>query len=525
MQEQYRLGYGFWLSSASLVCGFCVWMFWSVVSVLMLQLDFPFGPTELFSLIAIAGLAGGSLRITFGFGLPPIADQRLLLLVMLLLMLPVVATNFLLKREVSLWVLQLLALLTGLGGGLFSVFVASVNALSPRSEQIGAISFGTGLGHLGIVASLILLPLLAAFSGWALMGSEELAQVLKGSTVLGSREVGALAWIQHISYVWLSLLVPVVLMLCISLRSKLAGVRRVALPSTELPPVGASLFRLLMRTSLALLLGLGASAVGLWLILPKTANGGGFELSPELILSLVMIGTLMLSRWLSGMGERGAYQPYAIFNNKHTWVMSVLSAMSLGTFLGFSAALPLTLQLVFGYSHLAGGVHIANVNAPGIFIYAWMGPLLGVLMRPLGNWMASHYGGARTTQHCAVVLFSVSASAAYFLAKAYHSTEPEQYFLPFLLLLLVLFAAAGIAHASISHSVKRLFPATQLTYITIWLSAIAAYGVFYIPQLMSMQLARNTPEYAMIGFALFYAVCLLLNGWFYLRRDSAIFNP
>jgi NNP family nitrate/nitrite transporter-like MFS transporter len=49
--------------------------------------------------------------------------------------------------------------------------------------------------------------------------------------------------------------------------------------------------------------------------------------------------------------------------------------------------------------------------------------------------------------------------------------------------------------------------------------------VFYIPQLLGEQLVHGTPAQAMLGFAVFYAVCLLLNGWFYLRRESVIYNP
>jgi NNP family nitrate/nitrite transporter-like MFS transporter len=29
----------------------------------------------------------------------------------------------------------------------------------------------------------------------------------------------------------------------------------------------------------------------------------------------------------------------------------------------------------------------------------------------------------------------------------------------------------------------------------------------------------------MYGFAVFYAVCLVINWWFYLRRDAYIKNP
>jgi NNP family nitrate/nitrite transporter-like MFS transporter len=42
---------------------------------------------------------------------------------------------------------------------------------------------------------------------------------------------------------------------------------------------------------------------------------------------------------------------------------------------------------------------------------------------------------------------------------------------------------------------------------------------------IGQQIKAGTPEVAMYGFAVFYALCLLLNWWFYLRAGSEIRNP
>jgi NNP family nitrate/nitrite transporter-like MFS transporter len=39
------------------------------------------------------------------------------------------------------------------------------------------------------------------------------------------------------------------------------------------------------------------------------------------------------------------------------------------------------------------------------------------------------------------------------------------------------------------------------------------------------QIKAGTPQYAMYGFAIFYALCLILNWWFYLRRKAYVKNP
>ena len=56
-----------WISIPSLLCGFAVWLYWSVITVQMLNLGFPFTTAELFTLSAIAGLAGATLRIPSSF--------------------------------------------------------------------------------------------------------------------------------------------------------------------------------------------------------------------------------------------------------------------------------------------------------------------------------------------------------------------------------------------------------------------------------------------------------------------------
>jgi len=39
------------------------------------------------------------------------------------------------------------------------------------------------------------------------------------------------------------------------------------------------------------------------------------------------------------------------------------------------------------------------------------------------------------------------------------------------------------------------------------------------------QIKAGTPEMAMYGFAAFYALCLFLNWWFYLRANAYVKNP
>ena len=47
-----------WISVTSLLCAFAVWSYWSIITVQMKNLEFPYTAAQLFTLTAVAGLAG-----------------------------------------------------------------------------------------------------------------------------------------------------------------------------------------------------------------------------------------------------------------------------------------------------------------------------------------------------------------------------------------------------------------------------------------------------------------------------------
>jgi len=55
-----------WISVPSLLCGFAVWLMWGIITVQMANLGFPFTQQQLFTLAAISGLSGATLRIPAG---------------------------------------------------------------------------------------------------------------------------------------------------------------------------------------------------------------------------------------------------------------------------------------------------------------------------------------------------------------------------------------------------------------------------------------------------------------------------
>lgn len=108
-----------WISIPSLLLGFAVWMMWGMITTQMQNLGFPFSNDQLFTLTAIAGLAGATLRIPASFMIRIAGGRNTIFLTTALLIIPAAGTGFaLMNSQTPFWVFQVLALLSGIGGGI-----------------------------------------------------------------------------------------------------------------------------------------------------------------------------------------------------------------------------------------------------------------------------------------------------------------------------------------------------------------------------------------------------------------------
>ena len=150
---------------------------------------------------------------------------------------------------------------------------------------------------------------------------------------------------------------------------------------------------------------------------------------------------------------------------------------------------------------------------------------MGALIRPVGGWISDKWGGSIVTQVISAVMVVASAAVGYMMLLAYKSATPEQYFTVFMLLFVLLFTATGIGNGSTFRTIGVIFDRQQAGPVLGWTSAVAAYGAFIAPVVIGDQIKAGSPEYAMYGFAVFYALCLILNWWFYLRTNAYVKNP
>ncbi len=507
------------ISVPALLCGFAVWGMWGIITVQMLNLGFPFTQAELFTLTAIAGIAGATMRIPASFLIRVAGGRNTIFLTTAMLLAPAIGTGIVLQhKDWPLWAFQLMALWSGVGGGNFASSMSNISTFFPKRLQGTALGVNAGIGNFGVTTMQIVIPLLMTVGIFGAFGGEPMTLMKDSGWIFGKIPSGTSTWIQNAGFAWVLSLVPLSILCWFGMNNL-----KTVSPDTGHPLVAFA--RITWLYTLAFI----PSILGLYLYLPKPTGLG--VISMWVAIPLDVVAALLVMRLAAfGPMKEGVAKQFAIFRNKHTWSMTALYIVTFGSFIGFSMALPLSMKVIFGVSHVpdANGVMrhtLNNPNAPTVLAYAWIGPFVGAAVRPIGGWISDKVGGSIVTQIISSVMVVASVAVGYVMMQAYGSATPENYFPAFLALFVVLFFASGIGNGSTFRTIGVLYDRTQAGPVLGWTSAVAAYGAFVAPIVIGNQITAGTPQIAMYGFAAFYAVCLVLNWWFYLRRNAYVKNP
>ena len=508
-----------WISVPALLCGFAVWGMWGIITVQMLNLGFPFTQAELFTLTAIAGISGATMRIPASFLIRLAGGRNTIFLTTAMLLAPALGTGMALQHpDWPLWAFQLLALWSGVGGGNFASSMSNISTFFPKRLQGTALGLNAGLGNFGVTTMQIVIPLVMTVSLFGSFGGEPMTLVKDSGWIFGKIAAGTPTWIQNAGFAWVLSLVPLAVLCWFGMNNL----------KTVSAATGNPLVAFAKITYLYTLAFVPAIFM-LYLYLPAPTGLGLISMWVAIPLDIVSALLVMRLAAFGAMKDNVAKQ-FEIFRNKHTWSMTALYIVTFGSFIGFSMALPLAITVIFGFQHVpdAAGVMthtLKNPAAPSALTYAWIGPFIGAAVRPVGGWIADKVGGSIVTQWISAAMVLASAAVGYVMMQAYQSATPQEYFVPFMVLFVVLFMASGIGNGSTFRTIGFIFDRQQAGPVLGWTSAIAAYGAFIAPVVIGAQIKAATPQYAMYGFAVFYALCLVLNWWFYLRANAYVKNP
>jgi len=508
-----------WISIPNLLCGFAVWLMWGIITVQMMNLGFPFTAAEMFTLTAIAGLMGATLRIPASFFIRICGGRNTIFLTTTLLLIPAIGAGIALQDKTTpLWVFQMLAFFSGIGGGNFACSMSNISGFFPKRLQGTGLGLNAGLGNFGVTTMQVLIPLVMTVGLFGALGGGSLELLKDSGWILGKITAGTQTYIQNAGFIWAAILVPLVI-------AAWFGMNNLLPLSPNYGGTLAAFAKIFYLWGLTFIIG----AIGLYLYLPAPTGLG--VLNMWIALPLICAAVLFTMK-LAAFGDMKANinKQFAIFSNKHTWSMTALYIVTFGSFIGFSMALPLSIKVVFGDSHVFDAAtnawtHVKNPNGPSALTWAWIGPFVGALIRPVGGWISDKVGGSIVTQVISVVMVVASTAVGYTMMQAYQSATPEQYFTTFMVLFVVLFAATGVGNGSTFRTIGVIFDRQQAGPVLGWTSAAAAYGAFIAPVVIGGQIKAGSPQNAFYGFAIFYAVCIVINWWFYLRKGCEIKNP
>jgi NNP family nitrate/nitrite transporter-like MFS transporter len=269
--------------------------------------------------------------------------------------------------------------------------------------------------------------------------------------------------------------------------------------------------------------------------LPQTYELGGASSQVWLQnAGLIWIPFILLATFGAAFGQnnlRGVQETYAeksaIFGRKHAWVLAWLYTGTFGSFIGYAAAFPILLAVLFPES--------------GALKWAFMGPLVGALIRPLGGWLSDRVGGAKVTTWNFAIMFLAGIWALMSLPSQGGANDVTGFFMAFMLL----FLTAGIGNGSVFHVVPNVFrklhertargqdQSAQEAAITAgdieasvalgFTSAIAALGLFFIPAFTATSIQTTGSAHLAISvFSVFYLSCVLATWWWYRRKDAEV---
>ncbi|PSJ80711.1 NarK family nitrate/nitrite MFS transporter [Neisseria iguanae] len=253
-------------------------------------------------------------------------------------------------------------------------------------------------------------------------------------------------------------------------------------------------------------------------------QNAGFVWVPFIIISTI-------AAWF-GMndlaGAKASFKDQAvIFKRKHNWIMCIIYLGTFGSFLGFAAGFPLLTKSQFT------GVDPVK--------YAFIGPLVGALVRPFGGWLSDKLqSGAKITQWVFAGMIIAVSGVLFFLPSDGHGGNFWGFFACFL----ALFALTGIGNGSTFMQIPIIFLIQQQRFaeqgiisrkqalinagkegaaVAGFTGAFAAYGGFFIPKSYGTSIAlTGSVNMALYGFIAFYVICLLLNWWYYTRAQAEV---
>ncbi|MCC6472612.1 MAG: NarK/NasA family nitrate transporter [Burkholderiales bacterium] len=484
------------LTTFSLGASFATWFVMSAVVVRMPGLGFKFDTMQLFWLAAMPGLAGGTLRLIHTFLIPIFGTRLTITSATFLKVIPMVWLGFAIQdNTTSFATFMVIAFLCGMGGGDFSSYMPSTSLFFPKRLQGTAMGIQAGIGNFGVSLAQFITPWIIGFAALgAVVGSPQVfTAVVKAKEVTLDRSGGVVTDVKVSDE---------------KLAAALALARDQTGRVTGIAPRDADAARDLRGTvkknEQGELVDAQVNRVSrrdLWL------QNAAFWFVPYLLLAGILCWVFLRS-----VPVKASFTDQLdIMTNKHTWFCVITYIMTFGSFSGFSAAFPIMIKTIYG----------GFDGAPDPLTYAYLGPLIGSLIRALGGPLADRFGGSVWTQVSGLGLI---AGCLFLIFGGYLTPASVDQFGGFIWGMLWLFLMSGIGNFATFRQYPIVFAnsSRQGAQVLGWTGAWAAYGPFVFSSLIGASItATGSAATFFWGAIAFYVVASLVN-WVYYTRPGAV---
>jgi len=507
------------ITTFALTAGFTTWFVMSAVVVRLPAIGFKFSTMQLFWLAALPGLGSGTLRLLYSFFIPVLGTRPVIAVTTIIKVVPMIALGLAVQNlNTPFWVFAVIAYFSGLGGGDFSAYMPSSSIFFPKRLQGLAMGIQAGIGNFGVSIVQFVTPWIIGFAILGFGGPQVFtkADVIKDAIVV-TKEAGVVKDV-------------------VVKRPELADaivvtkegdvVKDVVLRETDTIKV---LKEDVQRDASGKIISVNKSE-GYLLDVKRDASGAVTDVVlkkgikkaiwlqnamywyiPWLIIAFILAVVFLRSiGTLKGRGFKGQFEILSRKNRAlvHTWNCTVTYIASFGSFSGYSAAFPMMIKTIYG----------GFEGAPDPLKYAYLGPLIGGLVRAATGPLWDRWGGSIGMHYCTI---GQILGCLFLVFGGYLTPTSLDQFPGFVAGMLWIFLMTGINNAATFRQYPIIFAYSpgKGAQMLGWTGAWAAFGPLIFSSLIGTSITRTGSAKAFfIGIAVYYAYSAWINWWYYTRK-------
>lgn len=489
------------ITTFSLIFSFATWFVMSAVVVRLPNIGFKFTTMELFWLAAMPGLASGTLRLIHSFFIPILGTRPVVSIATIIKLIPMIWLGYAVQDLNTSWTtFMVIAFLTGMGGGDFSSYMPSTSIFFPKRLQGLAMGIQAGIGNFGVSIVQFVTPWIigAAILGSVVGGPQLFTKTDIIKDVVVTKDASGL--VTDIVYK------KPELASAMTITKGNGVVLDVVVQET---PATKNMTVEVKKNEAGAVTDLVLKRVvkkDIWV------QNAAFWYVPFLILAFILCVIFLRSIEMKGSGFKKQFE---ILSTKHralthTWNCTITYIGSFGSFSGYAAAFPMMIKVIYG----------GFDGAPDPLKYAFLGPLIGGLVRAVTGPVFDKWGGS-------VGMFwtflGLIGGCAYLIFGGFLSPTSLDQFPGFVYAMLWIFLMTGIANAATFRQYPIVFaysPAKGAQMLG-WTGAWAAFGPFIVTSLIGMSITKTgSAATYFVGAIIFYAYAFILNWWYYTRKGA-----